>query len=250
MQSTSFQKLYLVTGAAGFIGARFVESCNQQGIAVISVDRPLLFSERMENRDLNFGTLIDLEKLFPLLSGPPPVSPLVNQISAIVHLGAITDTRESDPSILKRMNLEYTQALWNFATRTGTPFIYASSAATYGDGTFGYDDQESLISNLKPLNAYGDSKQQFDLWALGQDKPATTPPSGVALSFLTSMASGSAIKDLCRASCSMPTMKSSDLVKSPCLKATEKGSQMDSRSGTLFLWRMSFRRFILPSPSP
>ena len=187
------QKTYLVTGAAGFIASRFIESCNQRGIAVISVDRIPLFRERMENRDLDFGRLLDLEELLPLLKDsndsahlkPTANSPGANplEISAVVHLGAITDTRESDPLLLRRLNLEYTQALWDFAARAKLPFVYASSAATYGDGAFGYDDQESLISSLKPLNAYGNSKLQFDLWALEQEKGGSHPPQWCGFKF-------------------------------------------------------------------
>ncbi len=181
------QKTYLVTGAAGFIGSRFIESCNQLGIAVVSVDRILLFQQRMENRGLAFGKLLDLEALLPILTAH--LNPSGNaqgdlpRIDAIVHLGAITDTRESDPLLLKRLNLEYTKALWDFATRAQLPFVYASSAATYGDGGFGYDDQETLISKLQPLNAYGDSKLQFDLWALDQEKSGLHPPQWCGFKF-------------------------------------------------------------------
>jgi ADP-L-glycero-D-manno-heptose 6-epimerase len=178
MQTT--QKTYLVTGAAGFIASRFIESCNQRGIAIISVDRIPFFQERAENRNLNFGKILELEKLRAIASSSEKNS---LEIDAIVHLGAITDTRESDPLLLKSMNLEYTQTLWNFTTRAKIPFVYASSAATYGDGAFGYDDQESLFSSLKPLNAYGDSKLQFDLWALSQEKAGSNPPHWCGFKF-------------------------------------------------------------------
>src|SRR4051812_48722399 len=97
---------YLITGAAGFIGSRFIESCNQRGIAVISVDRTPLFQERLENSELDFGTLLDLEQLLPRIAASsfPLADP--SSIDAIIHLGAITDTRESDPLLLKRLNLE------------------------------------------------------------------------------------------------------------------------------------------------
>jgi ADP-L-glycero-D-manno-heptose 6-epimerase len=169
------QKTYLVTGAAGFIGSRFIESCNERKIATISVDRISLFRERIENRDLNFGRQIDLEELLPLISTKSRLTQDSLNIDAIIHLGAITDTRESDPLLLKHLNLEYTKALWQFATQAKLPFIYASSAATYGDGAFGYDDQETYLPQLKPLNAYGDSKHQFDLWALRQESQGSHP---------------------------------------------------------------------------
>src|SRR4051812_2610533 len=101
-QTTFAQKTYLVTGAAGFIASRFIESCNQRGIAVISVDRLHLFRERTENQNLNFGKLLDLEDLLTRIRNSADLP----KIDAIVHLGAITDTRESDPVLLKQLNLE------------------------------------------------------------------------------------------------------------------------------------------------
>jgi ADP-L-glycero-D-manno-heptose 6-epimerase len=160
----------LVTGAAGFVGARFVERCNQRGIPVISVDSPPYFTERREHKNVDFGEIVDREVLLGrLASAPPPMR-------AIVHLGACTDTTEYDVEFLKRVNVEYSQALWNFAARQKIPFVYASSAATYGEGEQGYVDDEATMKDLVPLNPYGDSKLAFDLWALDEEKHRRTPP--------------------------------------------------------------------------
>lgn len=164
--------MVLVTGAAGFIGARFVESCNRRGSPVISVDELRFFSERPEHALLDFGTRVDRDELFTWLEAHPQI-----RISAAVHMGACSDTMQTDVEFLKRVNVEYSQKLWHFCTERKIPFVYASSAATYGDGSQGYDDDESRISELKPLNEYGRSKQIFDTWALAQDRQGHAPPA-------------------------------------------------------------------------
>jgi ADP-L-glycero-D-manno-heptose 6-epimerase len=170
-------KTYLVTGAAGFIGTRFVESCGNRGISVISVDRPELFGGRPENQGVDFGTIVDLEKLGDWLKQTHV------PIDAIIHLGAITDTRESDLDLLQRLNLAYSQMVWTYASTQQVPLIYASSAATYGSGDMGYDDREELIPQLSALNAYGDSKLKFDLWALEQERHRIHPPQWAGFKF-------------------------------------------------------------------
>ena len=116
----------LVTGAGGFIGARFVESCGRRGIPVVSVDRPASFTERPEHRGLTFGTIVDYEALDSWLAHDHPA------LAGIVHLGACTDTTEMDVDFLRRVNLEYSERLWRYATDHQLPLVYASSAATYG----------------------------------------------------------------------------------------------------------------------
>ena len=147
----------VVTGAAGFIGARFVESCAERGLPVISVDRRDYFTERTEHLGIEFGTVIDRDDFLEWIADHDA------DIAAIVHLGACTDTTNLDEPYLTRVNLEYSQAIWNHACARGVPLVYASSGATYGDGTLGYDDNEEQIPDLEPLNPYGDSKQRFDL---------------------------------------------------------------------------------------
>ena len=167
----------LVTGAGGFIGARFVESCGRRGIPVVSVDRPESFTERLEHRGLPFGTVVDYEALDAWLARAHPT------LAGIVHLGACTDTTEMDVDLLRRVNLEYSERLWRHASAHRVPFVYASSAATYGDGALGYDDDEALIPRLRPLNPYGDSKQQFDLFALAEERAGRRPPTWSGFKF-------------------------------------------------------------------
>lgn len=158
----------LVTGAAGFVGARFVASAQARGVPVISVDERSYFDARPEHAGIDLGTVVDRRDLFAWLERARPA------LAGIVHLGARTDTTESDEAVLTALNVEYSQQLWRHATAAGVPFVYASSAATYGDGAWGYDDDEALIPRLVPLNAYGRSKHTFDQWALAQ---ASTPPA-------------------------------------------------------------------------
>lgn len=172
----------LVTGAAGFVGARFVEECNRRGIQVISVDKPSYFEERKEHQGVNFGEIVDREMLFDWLDqegkrlARPPVE-------AVVHLGACTDTTELDETYLNRVNLEYTKRIWNYCAKKKIPLVYASSAATYGAGELGYDDDEAFIPKLKPLNPYGESKRAFDEWALTEEARGNTPPHWAGFKF-------------------------------------------------------------------
>ena len=186
------QRTYLVTGAAGFIGSRFVESCNLRGIDLISVDRLPLFSERPEHRNLNFGRKVDLDLFFE--KSPEQANDAVQRllsgashprsIDAIVHLGAITDTRESDPENLRKYNLDYSKTLCQVAALNQIPLVYASSAATYGEGTSGYEDREDQMPLLTPLNLYGKSKLDFDLWLLKNEKnPALVPKNWAGFKF-------------------------------------------------------------------
>ncbi len=180
------QKTYLVTGAAGFIGARFVESCHHRGIQLISVDEESLFLSRPEHRGLVFNPIIDRDRLIEWLrkdSSADRVTQVTPVIHAIIHLGAITDTRETRVDLLNQLNFGYSQSLWNYASERKIPFIYASSAATYGDGTLGFKDDESLTSKLRPLNLYGDSKLRFDLWALEQERNHNHPPHWAGFKF-------------------------------------------------------------------
>jgi ADP-L-glycero-D-manno-heptose 6-epimerase len=173
---------YIVTGAAGFVGARFVESCNEKGIPVVSVDKTEYFTERTEHSSVAFGEIVDRENLMEWLE-KLDAQGRASEIRGIVHLGACANTMEADEAYLLRMNVEYSQKLWNFASKHKIPMIYASSAATYGDGAQGYDDDESKIPTLKPLNLYGESKQKFDVWALEQEKKGNHPPTWAGFKF-------------------------------------------------------------------
>jgi ADP-L-glycero-D-manno-heptose 6-epimerase len=182
-------KRLLVTGAAGFVGARFVETCRRHGSAdVISVDAVAHFKERPEHKGIDFGTIVDRDELFDWLESERP------EISGIIHLGAITDTTMMDVALLKKRNVDYSQKIWNYASSQKVPLVYASSAATYGDGALGYDDDEALIPKLKPLNPYGDSKQIFDVWALGEEKRGNSPSSWSGWKFFNVYGFGEAHK--------------------------------------------------------
>lgn len=168
----------LVTGAAGFIGARFVESLAAAGRAApVSVDRRQAFTERPEHRGVRFGDIVDMDELFDWLprSG--------TELAGIVHLGACTDTTELDEAFLDRVNLRYSQRLWEVARDRSVPFVYASSAATYGDGSSGYADDEGALDRLRPLNPYGYSKLHFDAWVLAEEAAGRTPPAWSGFKF-------------------------------------------------------------------
>lgn len=167
----------LVTGAAGFIGARFVESCNARGVQVVAVDDVDRIGAAPEHADIDFGTCVDRREIVEALRDGA-VRP-----GAIVHMGACTDTTELREDYLREVNLESSQALWNYAREAGIPFVYASSAATYGGGESGYDDDEGRIGDLRPLNPYGESKRQFDLWALAEEALGRAPAAWAGFKF-------------------------------------------------------------------
>lgn len=150
--------MIVVTGAAGFIGSNIVRQLNTEGHTdILSVDR-LTNDGRWRNlRDLRFSDLIDKDDLFDWLDA-------AEDVQAIIHMGACSDTTERDEDYLLSNNYEYTKQLAVMAIQKNIRFIHASSAATYGLGEHGYNDAAD-IQYLRPLNMYGYSKQLFDLWA-------------------------------------------------------------------------------------
>lgn len=155
--------MFIVTGAAGLIGSSVVWGLNRRGVGdILAVDH-LGCSEKWRNlRALEYADYMEKEDFRDLLAdgGLDKV-----KIDGIFHLGACSATTEKDATYLIHNNFEATKELALFAVKRDMPLIYASSCATYGDGSQGYKDDESSIEKLRPLNMYGYSKQMFDLWA-------------------------------------------------------------------------------------
>lgn len=169
--------MIVVTGAAGFIGSCMVKKLNDAGYQdVLAVDE---FSRADKNRNL------EGKKLWGQMHRNNFVRWLERNhkdVDAVIHLGARTDTTEQSVEIFNELNLEYSRALWMLCAGFELPFIYASSAATYGLGEHGYADDHLSIPELRPLNPYGQSKQDFDLWVLEQIKnehPETITHAGL-----------------------------------------------------------------------
>ena len=154
---------FIVTGGAGLIGSNLVAALNARGHRDLLIVDHLNHPGKEENlgklRFAGFLDKTDFRKRFLAGTQAPATT--------VFHLGACSSTTETDAAYLDDNNLAYTRELCEWSLRTGARFIYASSAATYGDGARGYSDDESLIPSLEPLNLYGLSKQKFDLWALG-----------------------------------------------------------------------------------
>jgi ADP-L-glycero-D-manno-heptose 6-epimerase len=153
--------MIVVTGGAGFIGSAIIAALNKRGITdILVVDEHgkdksknlvnLSFADYAEKNDF-LKTIVDKK--------------ISTGIEAIFHIGACSDTTETDIEYLEKNNYQYSKTLAEWATDTNVRFIYASSAATYGDGSRGFKDDEEKLETLKPLNPYGHSKQLFDLWA-------------------------------------------------------------------------------------
>jgi ADP-L-glycero-D-manno-heptose 6-epimerase len=168
--------MVIITGAAGFIGSCLVSELNHAGINNISISDDFNRPEKEQNlMGKKYYQKIDRADF------PQWLEDNGNVVKFVIHIGARTDTTEFNKEIFDELNLDYTKKLWSICAKKSIPFIYASSAATYGLGEFGYDDEDvSIIPKLKPLNPYGDSKNDFDKWALQQK---TQPPYWVGLKF-------------------------------------------------------------------
>jgi ADP-L-glycero-D-manno-heptose 6-epimerase len=156
--------MIIVTGAAGFIASALVSKLNQDGYNdIVVVDD---FSRDDKNKNLEgkvFTEKVHRDEFHSWLDKNHKLTEF------IFHLGARTDTTEFDIELFNRLNLDYTKKLWKQCVEYGLPLVYASSAATYGMGENGYEDEDDLAFKLQPLNPYGDSKNDFDKWALEQD---------------------------------------------------------------------------------
>ena len=169
------QQKILVTGAAGFIGSCMVQFLNEKGYTdLILVDDFGVEAKRKNWESKQFNEIVERQSLMEWLTQHQP------SLSAVIHLGARTDTTEFDYAVHEALNLNYSKDLWNYCTQQQLPFIYASSAATYGDGEHGYKDDHSVIDQLVPLNPYGVSKNEFDKWAIRQEQ---CPPFWTGLKF-------------------------------------------------------------------
>lgn len=153
----------LVTGAAGFIGSCMVGYLNRKGYHnIIIVDEFDRENKKDNYEDKKIIARVDRNELFDWLHNHPM------QIDFVFHLGARTDTTEFDYSVLEKLNVDYSQKIWNYCVEKNIPLVYASSAATYGDGELGYKDDHEVPFQLSPLNPYGRSKNEFDKWVLQQ----------------------------------------------------------------------------------
>jgi len=157
--------MIVVTGAAGFIGSQLIEKINNENFNyIVAVDNFADESKIDNHKSLKIKERIDREEFIDWLQTHG------DQVEFIFHIGAKTDTTLFDIEVFNHLNLNYTKSIWKLCVTHQIPLVYASSAATYGLGEHGYKDDEQLIPKLKPLNPYGQSKQDFDVWALEQDE--------------------------------------------------------------------------------
>ncbi|MGE0156764.1 MAG: ADP-glyceromanno-heptose 6-epimerase [Geobacter sp.] len=157
--------MIIVTGGAGLIGSAVVWRLNQLGHENIVIVDHLGTSDKWANlAPLRFKDYLEKDDLLPLLESGDRCPVGTQRVQAVIHLGACSSTTEQNASYLIRNNFEYSKRLARFALENDARFIYASSAATYGDGALGFSDDESQLTSLRPLNGYGYSKQLFDLW--------------------------------------------------------------------------------------
>lgn len=168
--------MIVITGALGFIGSCLVKKLNDEGhtkhLMVVDDFYKDHKEYNLDNKQIREWVHRDIFiELFEKMH---------SQIDFVFHLGARTDTTTQDKAIFKRLNLDYSKSIWNICTRHNIPMIYASSAATYGNGKKGYQDNHDIVTQLKPLNPYGVSKNDFDKWALKQSKQ---PPYWAGLKF-------------------------------------------------------------------
>lgn len=157
----------IVTGGAGFIGSCMVRTLNDMGITDVIVVDHIASTEKWRNlSNKRYTAYVNRDEFLQRLLGEE-----FGDVSGVIHMGACSSTTETDFDYLWKNNVEYTKVLWNYCIKKEIPFLYASSAATYGDGSLGFADSME-IDRLRPLNGYGYSKQTFDQWAQRQkEKP-------------------------------------------------------------------------------
>ncbi|MFM7684100.1 MAG: ADP-glyceromanno-heptose 6-epimerase [Bacteroidota bacterium] len=167
--------MIVVTGAAGFIASYLVGYLNKKG----HNDLTLVDDYSREDKIPNLSDKKYIQKI-DRSDFPTWLRNNQEKIDMVFHLGARTDTTEMSVELFNELNLNYSKEIWTICAEKRIPLVYASSAATYGGGEFGYDDNHDVIPNLKPLNPYGESKNDFDKWVLTQTK---TPPFWAGLKF-------------------------------------------------------------------
>lgn len=165
----------VVTGAAGFIGSCLAGKLNNKGLKdIILVDDFSRIDKEKNHNQKACHERISRDVF------PEWLDRNADGVDFVFHLGARTDTTSQDRSVFDRLNLGYSKKVWEICTRHGIGLIYASSAATYGMGEYGYEDDHGIIQKLKPLNLYGESKNDFDKWVLSQSE---TPPFWAGMKF-------------------------------------------------------------------
>jgi ADP-L-glycero-D-manno-heptose 6-epimerase len=167
--------MIVITGAAGFIGSCLVSKFNAEGITNLVLVDDFSRRDKEANYTLkSFYQKIERRDFLGWFENNP------NIVTEVFHIGARTDTTEFNTAIFDELNVEYTKSIWKLCEANKIPLVYASSAATYGMGEYGYKDDHKIIPALKPLNPYGESKNEFDKWAIAQQK---TPPHWYGLKF-------------------------------------------------------------------
>jgi ADP-L-glycero-D-manno-heptose 6-epimerase len=156
--------MIIVTGAAGFIGSCLVRKLNDEGFYDLVLVDDFLKHGQVNLEGKRYTSTVERDRF------PAWLKEQHRLVQFVFHIGARTDTTEFDKAIFDRLNLNYSKEVWNLCVESGLPLVYASSAATYGGGEHGYDDSHELVEKLQPLNPYGDSKNEFDKWALQQER--------------------------------------------------------------------------------
>jgi ADP-L-glycero-D-manno-heptose 6-epimerase len=157
--------MIVVTGSAGFIGSNVVGKLNSEKFNdIVLVDDFSKKDKKINFEGKTFSEKVERKVFFEWLKQNHRF------VQFVIHLGARTDTTEFNKSVFDELNLEYSKEVWRLCVEFGLPLIYASSAATYGNGELGYSDNHEIVEKLMPLNPYGESKNEFDKWALKQDK--------------------------------------------------------------------------------
>lgn len=170
--------MIVITGAAGFIGSALAARLNEaRFFDLVLVDDFSREDKAANHSGLKCTQRVERDVFLDWLDENE------SQVQFIFHLGARTDTTEQDRSIFNQLNFNYSQAVWNSCVKYGLPLVYASSAATYGGGEHGYKDDHALVRSLKPLNPYGESKNNFDCWALDQVDAGHAPYFWAGLKF-------------------------------------------------------------------